>query len=125
MLARGADMNRLIGLKVAEAIFRLVAAGFGLFRLFGVVFFASSTNFIFTIPAIVLLCIAVSPIRIWDSRKFPIKVLLLGYLLSYFFGGFKRIFEYQQYFPDFFEFLILTAFCIYLWLVRSHTEWKE
>ena len=115
MRGKVADMKRSTKWLAVNVLLRLLAAGLGGFRLFGVVFFASTTELAIAIPAIVLLVVASTPIRFLFLEKLPIKLILGSYLLSYFFGGFQRILELHQAMPDVLEFVVVLCFCAFAW----------
>lgn len=113
--AKVANMKRPTKWLFVDVSLRLLAAGLGFFRLFGVVFFASTTELAIAMPAIALLVLASTPIRFLSLEKLSMKLILSLYLLSYFFGGFQRILEFHKLMPDVLELVVVLCFCVFAW----------
>ena len=115
MQRKAADVAQSRPLLAVLGLLRLLAVGLACFRLFGVAFFASTTQIAVAIPALVLLVLALTPIRFLSSKRVAIKLILGAYLLSYFFGGFQRILGFHQSMPDALEFIVVLCFCAFAW----------
>lgn len=115
MQAKVANMERSTKWLFIDVSLRLLAAGLGFFRLFGVVFFSSTAELAIAMPAIVLLVLASTPIRFLSLERLSIKLILGVYLLSYVFGGFQRILEFRKSMPDVLELVVVLCFCAFAW----------